>query len=155
MHNIAINHRTFGAGLKTAARFLAGYGGRYVSIRNINMNKFLKALIMAICFLPFAASASDGYKITGKSGIMYFVSVDKKQAANEDVYRLAVGEACAGKSICQVQYWIGSAPKGFPLSDAQVKSKVVQWQQNFNTGLRRWLVNCKSSKLFSKERQCM
>ena len=29
--NIAINHRTFGAGLKTAARFFAGYGGRYVS----------------------------------------------------------------------------------------------------------------------------
>ena len=29
-HNIAINHRTFGAGLKTATRFFAGYGGRYV-----------------------------------------------------------------------------------------------------------------------------
>ena len=28
--NIAINHRTFGAGLKTAARFFAGYGRRYV-----------------------------------------------------------------------------------------------------------------------------
>ena len=28
--NIAINHRTFGAGLKIATRFLAGYGRRYV-----------------------------------------------------------------------------------------------------------------------------
>ena len=27
-HNIAINHRTSGAGLKTATRFLAGYGER-------------------------------------------------------------------------------------------------------------------------------
>ena len=28
--NIAINHRAFGTGLKTATRFFAGYGGRYV-----------------------------------------------------------------------------------------------------------------------------
>ena len=27
--NIAINHRAFGTGLKTAARFFAGYGRRY------------------------------------------------------------------------------------------------------------------------------
>ena len=27
--NIAINHRAFGTGLKTATRFFAGYGGRY------------------------------------------------------------------------------------------------------------------------------
>ena len=26
--NIAINHRAFGTGLKTATRFFAGYGGR-------------------------------------------------------------------------------------------------------------------------------
>ena len=32
--NIAINHRAFGTGLKTATRFLAGYGGRYKSISN-------------------------------------------------------------------------------------------------------------------------
>ena len=32
--NIAINHRTFGAGLKTATRFFAGYGGRYMSFES-------------------------------------------------------------------------------------------------------------------------
>ena len=31
MPNIAINHRAFGTGLKTATRFFAGYGRRYVS----------------------------------------------------------------------------------------------------------------------------
>ena len=36
--NIAINHRTCGAGLKTATRFLAGYGGRYVHMR-LRMNR--------------------------------------------------------------------------------------------------------------------
>ena len=99
--------------------------------------------------------ASDNYRITGNSGIMFFVAVTPAQKNNEDVYRLAVGEACAGKTICQVQFWAGKAPSKFPLSDAQVKSKLVQWQQNLNTGLRRWLVNCNSSSLFSNERECM
>ena len=111
-------------------------------------------LLTAIC-LPIVATASDGYSITGQSGIMFFVAVDAAQKGSEDVYRLAAGKACAGKSICQVQFWVGSAPSRFPLTDAQVDSKLVQWQLNLNTGLRRWLVKCGSSKLFAKERECM
>jgi hypothetical protein len=111
-------------------------------------------LFTATC-LPIVAAAGSGYKIAGQSGIMFFVAVDTAQKDNEDVYRLAVGEACAGKSICQVQFWVGSAPSTFPLTDAQVGSKLVQWQLNLNTGLRRWLVKCKSSNLFAKERECM
>jgi len=110
--------------------------------------------LVAIC-IPMVVNAGDGYKITGQSGMMFFVAIDSAQKDNEDVYRLAVGEACAGKAICQVQFWIGNAPSGFPLTDAQVDSKLVQWQQNLNTGLRRWLVKCHSSNLFSKERECM
>ena len=33
--NIAINHRAFGTGLKTATRFFAGYGGRYTPKGNL------------------------------------------------------------------------------------------------------------------------
>jgi hypothetical protein len=117
-------------------------------------NVVIIIFLAAIC-LPMVATASDGYKITGKSGIMFFVAIKPTQKNNEDIYRLAVGEACAGKAICQVQYWVGNAPSGFPLTDAQVSSKLVQWQQNLNTGLRRWLVNCKKTKLFAKERECM
>jgi hypothetical protein len=101
------------------------------------------------------ANASDGYTITGRSGVMHFVAIDADQKDNEDIYRFAVGEACAGKAICQVQYWIGDAPNKFPLTDAQVESKVVQWQQNLNTGLRRWLVKCADSNLFKNDRECM
>lgn len=111
-------------------------------------------LFIAI-LLPFLAHAGDGYKITGKSGVMYFIAIDESQQNNEDVYRFSVGEACAGKAICQVQYWVGSAPKAFPLTDNQVESKVVHWQQNLNTGLRRWLVKCSVSNLFLKDRECM
>jgi hypothetical protein len=110
--------------------------------------------LVAIC-LPTVAIAGDGYKITGQSGIMFFVSIEAAQENNEDVYRFAVGEACAGKAICQVQYWVGNAPSKFPLTDAQVASKLVHWQQNLNTGLRRWLVKCSSSNLFAKESECM
>lgn len=119
------------------------------------MKGIAKAFLFVAIWLPIVATAGDGYKITGQSGVMSFVAVDAAQKDNEDVYRLAVGEACAGKSICQVQFWVGTAPSRFPLTDAQVGSKLVQWQLNLNTGLRRWLVKCGSSKLFAKERECM
>jgi len=35
------------------------------------------------------------------------------------------------------------------------RSEVAHWQQNLNTGLRRWLVNCGTSNLFSNGRECM
>lgn len=113
------------------------------------------AVAFATLVLATTAFSGEGYKITGSQGVMHFVEIDAAQKDNEDVYRFTVGEACAGKAICQVQYWIGSAPNGFPLSDAQVESKLVQWQQNLNTGLRRWLVKCDSSGLFASERECM
>jgi hypothetical protein len=119
------------------------------------MKGIAKAFFFVAIWLPIVATAGDGYKITGQSGVMFFVKVDAAQKDNEDVYRLAVGEACAGNPICQVQFWVDSAPSRFPLTDAQVGSKLVHWQLNLNTGLRRWLVKCGSSKLFAKERECM
>jgi len=126
-------------------------------IGGYNMQGLITTFLMAAILLPTAAVASDGYKITGQSGIMFFVVIDTSQKDNEDIYRSAVGEACAGRAICQVQFWIGKAPSRFPLTDAQVESKLVQWQLNLNTGLRRWLVKCSSSNLFAKEkeRECM
>jgi len=91
------------------------------------MNRLRVLFVLMAITLSFFAQAGNGYKITGKSGVMYFVSIDAAQKNNEDVYRFAVGEACYGKAICQVQYWVGSAPSSFPLTDSQVDSKVVQW----------------------------
>ncbi|MCP3941510.1 MAG: hypothetical protein GY710_08520 [Desulfobacteraceae bacterium] len=110
--------------------------------------------MMAIC-LPTIAIAGDGYKITGRSGSIFFVAIDAAQQNNENLYRFTVGEACAGKAICQVQFWISKAPSKLPLTDAQVASRLVHWQQNLHIGLHRWLVKCSSSNLFAKERECM
>ena len=121
----------------------------------INEKRISEVIFLIAIVLSTGVVASANYRITGNSGIMYFVAVSPAQKNNEDVYRLAVSEACAGKTVCQVQFWADNAPSKFPISDAQVKSKLVQWQQNLNTGLRRWLVNCKSSNLFSNERGCM
>jgi len=117
--------------------------------------KRFQAIFYIMLSVSLSSYASDGFKITGSSGIMYFASIESSSKDNEDVYRTAVGEACAGKPICQVQFWVGNAPNSFPLTDAQVNAKLVHWQQNLNTGLRRWLVKCESSKLFSNERSCM
>lgn len=85
---------------------------------------------------------------------MVFVSVDKSQKDNEDVYRIAVAESCAGRAICNVHFWVGQAASRLPMTDAQVNSKVVTWQQNLNTGLRRWVVNCKTTDVFKGDREC-
>jgi hypothetical protein len=120
-----------------------------------HMKSLAIAILLAVVSIPMTAHAGDGYKITGQSGIMFFVAIDTAEKDNEDIYRFAVGEACAGKAICQVQFWVNKAPSGFPLTDAQVDSKLVQWKLNLNTGLRQWLVKCKSSNLFASERECM
>jgi hypothetical protein len=44
--------------------------------------------------------------IAGKSGFIYSIDVESAQQTNGDIYRLAVAEACAGKPICQAQFWI-------------------------------------------------
>ena len=119
------------------------------------MNKWLKTLVLITLLYSAFSYANEDYIITGQTGIMYFAAINNDQKDNEDVYRMAVGNQCAGKTICQVQFWVGSAPSGFPMTDAQVKSKLVHWQQNLNTGLRRWLVNCKSTEVFKTERACM
>ncbi|AQZ95545.1 hypothetical protein ACFSB1_00950 [Halopseudomonas phragmitis] len=104
--------------------------------------------------LPAVVEAAD-YTITGSSGIMNFVAVNPSKIDDEDVYRLAVADACAGKPICQVHYWAGSAPSGLPLTDEQVDEKLAAWQLNLNTGLRRWLVKCAKSDIFANNRECM
>ena len=117
-----------------------------------------RAIVMisfaAICF-PMIVAANESYEITGHSGIFFFVAIDPLSKNNEDVYRLAVGEACAGRRICQVAFWVGSAPSRLPLTDSQVSEELVRWQLNLNTGLRRWLVKCDSSGLFENGRECM
>ncbi|MBL1320113.1 MAG: hypothetical protein COA63_003500 [Methylophaga sp.] len=119
------------------------------------MSTLTKALFLVALCIPIVVVAEEPYKITGSSGIISFVAVDSAQINNEDVYRYAVAEACAGKKMCQVQYWADNAPSKFPLTDAQADSKLVHWQQNLNTGLRRWLVKCSASDLFMNERECM
>lgn len=108
---------------------------------------------LAICLPVFAAS--NDYRVSGKVGLMTFVAVTPEQADNEDVYRLAMADACAGKPVCQVHYWVGRAPSSLPLTDEQVESKRAVWQLNLNTGLRRWMVKCEESNLFSDSRECM
>ena len=120
----------------------------------------MKALLNIFFFIFTIASlasanAASGYEIKGNAGVMHFVAVDASEANNEDVYRLAVAEVCSGRAICQVLFWTEDAPNSFPLSDKDADSKRVHWQQNLNTGLRRWLVDCDSGNLFLNERSCL
>ncbi|MGH1447902.1 MAG: hypothetical protein ACRBBM_00555 [Pseudomonadaceae bacterium] len=120
----------------------------------------MKGLKIAVLLIAAAAAFptfadSSGYRITGRAGVLSFVAIDSAGINNEDVYRYAVAEACAGKPICQVHYWENNAPTKLPFTTEQVESKLVVWQLNLNTGLRRWLVKCSQSDLFRNERECM
>ena len=117
------------------------------------MKAIAKLFFLAAICLPMVAAANDGYKVSGHSGIMYFVAIDDDKKDDEDVYRFAVVDICDAKAACQIQYWVGDAPSGFPLTQEQIDSKLVHWQQD--SELNQWIVNCKASDLFSKERQCM
>ena len=119
------------------------------------MRHALTVLAVAALTASSAAAARQGYTLTGKSGAMHLVSVVPAEKANEDVYRMAVADNCAGKAVCQVLFWVGAAPKALPMTDAQVDAKLVHWQQNLNTGLRRWMVKCDSTTLFSDDRSCV
>jgi hypothetical protein len=110
------------------------------------MRLFTVLIAVMIALFPRLALGDDGWKLNGKQGIMNFVVIDRSQAKNQDIYRVAIAEICGIKPICQVLFWTTGtdAPKSLPMSDAQVASKVAHWQYNSNTGLRRLLWSCKA-----------
>jgi len=90
-------------------------------------------------------ASAQPWKLVHSQGLMNFVYVDKAHSNDQDQYRLAIADVCAGKNICQVMFWNDEAliPKQLPMSDAQDSAKVAHWQYNGNTGLRRLLWSCK------------
>lgn len=137
-----------------------GAAGALISKEVDVKDRTMKTRILALGLSAIAMGApcwllAADYSVSGKAGLMTLVSVSPEQAENEDVYRLAVADACAGKPVCQVHYWVGQAPSGLPLTDEQVETKRAVWQLNMNTGLRRWLVKCEESNLFADNRECM
>lgn len=131
------------------------YGKDNVPSKDKEMKRVIVMIGFAVIFLPMIVAADESYEVTGHSGGLFFVAIDPLSRNSEDVYRLAVGEACAGRRICQVAFWVGSAPSRLPLTDSEVVEELVRWQLNLNTGLRRWLVKCDSSGLFENQRECM
>lgn len=98
--------------------------------------------ILLLSGFALSVSAADGYTVTGTQGVMHMVQMDAEGVSNTDNYHLAAGEICRLDKICQVLFWTENAPKSFPMTDAQVNSKVAHWQINMNTGLRRWFWDC-------------
>jgi hypothetical protein len=98
---------------------------------------------------------SVGYRIAGGRGIIVTVAIDIAHQTDEEVYRLAASEACESKKMCQVSFWVGDAPRTYPITEQDAERQIAQWNENRNTGLRRWMVKCSTTSLFSTERECM
>jgi hypothetical protein len=100
--------------------------------------------LAALLFGITAAAAADGWKVKGSKGLFYIVEIERSQATNQDIYRIAVAELCSIKPICIVLFWVkgGKTPTKLPITDAQVRTQAAQWNRNENTGLRRLLWSC-------------
>jgi len=101
-------------------------------------------LIISLMLFVGRANAAQPWELVYAQGIMHFVHIDEEHWKDQDQYRLAIGEICAGKNMCQVLFWKDKrlVPKKLPMSDAAVKAKVAHWQYNGNTGVRRLLWSC-------------
>ena len=101
-------------------------------------------LIVSLSLFVVTASAAEPWKLMHTQGMMHFVLIDQKYWKDQDQYRLAIAQICAGKNICQVMFWKDAAlvPNKLPMSDAQAKAKVAHWQYNGNTGHRQLLWSC-------------
>lgn len=84
------------------------------------------------------------WRLVRSQGIMNFVQINESSWRDEDQYRLAIADICAGQTMCQVMFWkdLDMVPVGLPMSAAQEASKVAHWQFNGNTGHRQLLWSC-------------
>jgi len=105
--------------------------------------KHMKYLIYVMLFTAsFSVHAADPWKLAGTSGQIHgriqFVLIDKAQEKNTDIYRMAIGEVCAGKNWCRVLFWTDPKmiPRSMPLSDKQAKALKASWAYNGNNGYR-------------------
>ena len=116
---------------------------------NVHADKergFMKYLIYIILLtISFSVKADDKWKLVGGSGKIQFVLIDKAQEKNTDVYRLAIGDVCMGKSWCKVLFWTNPKmiPKHLPMSDKQLKALKADWVYNgYNSGFKQLLWSC-------------
>lgn len=87
---------------------------------------------------PAASAPSASWKEVGSSGFFHFV----EGPANEDTYRTAAAAVCGTQAICQVGFWTSGAPRGLPMTDAQVAARKAQYGRNLNTGHNEWTWAC-------------
>jgi hypothetical protein len=95
-------------------------------------------MIFASVLIALPVVAAQPWKLIHTQGVMNFVYMEPQPADNDDQYRLAIGEICAAKAICQVLFWNDESlvPRRLPMTDAQIEGQVMQWSYNANTGLK-------------------
>ena len=89
--NIAINHRAFGTGLKTATRFLAGYGRRQVNIMVYLI--FSIVMVLIIVFIVPHPKYTDPIKYTSRSCNGRQWKKHFPDAQNDEIRRFLAGLA--------------------------------------------------------------
>ena len=103
-HNIAINHRASGTGLKTATRFFAGYGGRYgdkVMKSKLTLFKHLLLCATLLCSTKIFATENDFFSIIigDKSQPTYVEAIEEVRKEKYSVFAISFNNIREWKSV--------------------------------------------------------
>ena len=130
-----------------ATLLIAACGNDYVPVPEPNQVPASSAPTLPTASAPVSSPtpvSTKPWQLVHSQGMMNFVHIEPAQWKDEDQYRLAIAEICAGKTICFVTFWKERSlvPTSLPMSDAQAAGQVAQWQFNGNTGHRQLLWSC-------------
>ena len=138
---------------------MSGAGGWGLGPRDwpdgLRLTLLLAAVLLGLAVLRWAAGASPNadrsidppaeWQLHGQQGTEFFVSLSGASDLKDQArYRKAAADICSDRSHCGVHFWIDGAdvPRRFPMSPAQVATKVAQYTRNTASGLDEMKWRC-------------
>lgn len=118
------------------------------------MFRKLLGVVLALAAVGASAEKVD-LRLLGSQGDHVFMSVPSTHAKDKAFIERAARGVCLGKSHCFVLFWDsgrGGATR-LPMTDAQARSQLAQYDFNRYTKLDRFLWDCKRFKGTPQE-QC-
>ena len=105
------------------------------------------AVLNTVLFLTLSVDAlaeKTDLKLTGSQGVHHFFTLSEPWASDQAYIEKVAEGICSNKPICFAHFWVAgtAAPRGFPLSDAEVGREIAAFNHNKHTGARRMLWKC-------------
>jgi len=91
-----------------------------------------------------ASRASMDLRRVGRQGMVDFYVADQQIAGDRSLLESRLRQLCEkkGGDFCQLMVWVdpASVPRALPMSDAQMRAQIAQYNRNRNTGYDRFIL---------------